>query len=256
VTVEAVPCDLSRLADVRAAAATAKDLLARGAVRPLRVLVANAGVYPADTRIASSDGYQMTFAINYLAHAQLIGDLVDSFTPPARIILLGSNTYRGTLGRRMMGAPGPDWRDPVEIAKPASGEKSPGRKAAGVAYATSKLAILYYAHELQRRVDDQTNVMVFEPGFMPGTGIGRDYSPAVQAMARAIAHLPGMSSPTRAAPALASVVLDDHWANLRDGAFVVLGKETAVLPHAHDRDRELRLWEATRELLTKTTIPS
>jgi hypothetical protein len=62
----------------------------------------------------------MTFAVNYLAHAQLIGDLLDSFAPPARIILLGSNVYRGTLALRMMGVPGPDWRDPVEIAKPAS----------------------------------------------------------------------------------------------------------------------------------------
>ena len=43
-TAEAIPCDLSRLADVRDAAAAAKDLLATGAVRPLRALVANAGV--------------------------------------------------------------------------------------------------------------------------------------------------------------------------------------------------------------------
>ena len=119
-TAEAIPCDLSRLADLRAAAATAKDLLTKGAVRPLHALVANAGFSTADTRVASADGYEMTFAVNYLAHAQLIGDLLDSFAPPARIILLGSNVYRGTLALRMMGVPGPDWRDPVEIAKPAS----------------------------------------------------------------------------------------------------------------------------------------
>ncbi len=38
-TAEAIPCDLSRLADVRDAAAAAKDFLATGAVRPLRALV-------------------------------------------------------------------------------------------------------------------------------------------------------------------------------------------------------------------------
>ena len=74
-TVREIPCDLSRLAEVRAAAATARDLLAAGAVRPLRTLVANAGVSVTDTRVASADGYEMTFAVNYLAHAQLIGDL-------------------------------------------------------------------------------------------------------------------------------------------------------------------------------------
>jgi NAD(P)-dependent dehydrogenase (short-subunit alcohol dehydrogenase family) len=46
-----------------------------------------------------------------------------------------------------------------------------------VAYATSKLALLYYAHELQRHAGDQINVMVFDPGFMPATGIVRDYPP-------------------------------------------------------------------------------
>jgi short-subunit dehydrogenase len=134
-TAEAIPCDLSRLSDVRDAAAAAKELLATGAVRPLRALVANAGVSTADTRVASADGHGMTFAINYLAHAQLIGDLLDSFTAPARIVLLGSNVYRGTLGLRLMGVPGPEWRDPVEIAKPATGPKSPGMHVAGVAYA-------------------------------------------------------------------------------------------------------------------------
>jgi NAD(P)-dependent dehydrogenase (short-subunit alcohol dehydrogenase family) len=148
-----------------------------------------------------------------------------------------------------MGAPGPDWRDPFEIAKPATGDKAPGMKAAGVAYATSKLAILYYAHELQRHVGDQINVVVFEPGFMPATGISRDYAPALQATARAMAHLPGMSSPDRAAPLLASLALGERWADLRDGAFIFLDKEAKVLPHASDRDRERRLWEATDELL-------
>ena len=46
-------CDLSRLADVRAAAAAARELLDSGAVRPLRALVANAGRMSADTRDAS-----------------------------------------------------------------------------------------------------------------------------------------------------------------------------------------------------------
>jgi len=251
-TAEGIACDLSRLADVRSAAVMATDLIERGVVRPLHALVANAGVSTADTRVASADGYEMTFAVNYLAHAQLIGDLLDSFTSPARIVLLGSNVYRGLLRLRMMGIPAPEWRDPVEIAKPASDEKSPGMKAAGVAYSTSKLAILYYAHELQRRVGDRITVTVFEPGVMPSTGLGREQRPAVQALLRGAAHLPGASSPTRAAPALAAVVLDDRWAHLHGGAFVVLDKETEVMPHAVNRDRELRLWDATGELLERS----
>ena len=48
---------------------------------------------------------------------------------------------------------------------------------------------------------------------------------------------------------LASVVLDDRWAHLRDGAFIVKDEEREVKPFAQDLSRESRLWEATAELL-------
>ena len=254
-TVQAIPCDLSRLADVRAAAAAAKDLIAAGAVRPLRALVANAGVSVTDTRGASADGYETTFAVNYLAHAQLIGDLLGSFSAPARIVLLGSNTYRVNWARRLLHVPPSDWRDPIDLARPASPESSPSLRAAGVAYSNSKLAILYYAHELQRRVGDGIAVSVFEPGFMPGSGLARGHGPAAQRLGRAIGRLPGVSTPAGSAPILASVVLDDRWAHLRDGAFVVKDRETEIAPFAHDRERERRLWEATGELLEQAAPP-
>jgi NAD(P)-dependent dehydrogenase (short-subunit alcohol dehydrogenase family) len=247
-------CDLSRLADVRAAAAAAQQLLDAGAVRPLRALVANAGRMSADTSAASADEYELTFAVNYLAHAQLIGDLLASFAAPARIVLLGSNTYYANVYRRLLGVPGAQWRDPVEIAQPATGEKSRGMNAAGVAYSNAKLAILYYAHELQRHAGPGIGVSVFEPGWMPGTALGRETPAAVQAIARGIAHLPGVATPQRSGPALASIALDERWAGLRDGAFVVRDKVTEVQPVAQDRDRERRLWQATAELLEKARM--
>ena len=248
-TVHEIGCDLSRLADVRAAADSVRHLLAAGAVRPLRALVANAGAMSADTRLASADGYEMTFAVNYLAHAQLIGDLLGSFAEPARIVMLGSNTYYANFYRRLMSVPAAQWRDPVEIARPATGEKNPGFKATGIAYSTAKLAVLYYAHELQRRARPGVSVTVFEPGWMPGTGLGRDAPAAFQAIGRAIARLPGVATPERSGPALASIALDPRWAGLRDGAFVVRDKVIEVQPVARDRDRERRLWEGTAELL-------
>ncbi|MDT7763625.1 MAG: hypothetical protein QOC63_3045 [Mycobacterium sp.] len=87
---------------------------------------------------------------------------------------------------------------------------------------------------------------------MPGTGITRDHSAAMQRMARSVQRIPGVSSPTRSGPMLASIVLDDSWAHLRDGAFVVKDvkdKERDVKPFANDPDREARLWHATAELL-------
>lgn len=250
-TAHAIGCDLGRLADVRTAAATARDLVAQGAVGPLRALVGNAGVSGVDTDVASSDGYEVTFAVNYLAHAQLVGDLVGELVGPARVVLVGSNTYHSNLVRRLLAVPPADWRDPLELARPTPPGERSSLEAAGVAYSNSKLALLYYAHELQRRAPGGVAVVVFEPGFMPGTGLSRGQSPSVRRLLRGLQRMPGISSPVSSGPALASVVLDGRWAHLRDGAFVVKDREVGVEPFAVDPAREARLWEATAELLAR-----
>jgi len=86
---------------------------------------------------------------------------------------------------------------------------------------------------------------------MPGTGLSREHGPGVQRVGRALERFPGVSSPQRSGPALASVVLDDRWSHLRDGAFVVKARERDVAPFARDAAREVRLWAATAELLDR-----
>ena len=220
-----------------------------GAVRPLRAIVANAGVSVADTHNASADGYELTFAVNHLAHAQLIGDLLDSLTAPAKVVLLGSNTYHQNIFRRILRVAPAVWRDPVELAQPTAAGVPATLESTGIAYSNSKLAILYYAHELQRRAPAGINVMVFEPGFMPGTGLSRGHGPGLQKIGRVIERIPGVSSPRRSGALLASIVLDDRWAHLSDGAFVVKEEERDVKPFANDPVRESRLWEVTAKLL-------
>lgn len=252
--VHTIGADLSRLADVRRAGAAARELLDAGTVRPLRALIANAGAMSPDTRQASADGYELTFAVGHLAHAQLIADVGDQLTAPARIVLVGSNTYHANVYRKLLGVPAADWRNPLDLARPAGAEQKPSLKASGVAYSTTKLAILYYAHELQRRLAPDINVAVFEPGWMPGTDLGRDMPAAAQAIGRGLGHLPGVATPARSGPQLASVALDEKWAHLRDGAFVVREKLTEVQPIAQDRDRETWLWKATEELLDRARV--
>jgi NAD(P)-dependent dehydrogenase (short-subunit alcohol dehydrogenase family) len=248
-TVQDIGCDLARLADVRDAGQRVKDLLAAGAVRPLRGIVANAGVSVVDTHNASADGYELTFAVNYLAHAQLIGDLLDSLVAPARIVLLGSNTYHQNIFRRILRIAPADWRDPMELAQPTAPNEPATVERGGIAYSNSKLAILYYAHELQRRAPSGINVAVFEPGFMPGTGLSRALGPGLQRVGQALQRIPGVSSPARSGPTLASIALDDRWAHLQGGAFVVKDEEREVKPFATDPARESRLRDATSELL-------
>lgn len=247
----ALGADLGDISAVRAAAAEARALISSGAVRPLRALIANAGVTGSVTGALTTDGYERTFAVNHLAHAALIGQLVDMFTARARIVLIGSNTYYENVWRRMLGVAPAEWRDPLELAAPASAPHD--LRAAGVAYSNSKLAILYYAHELQRRVPEGVNVSVFEPGWMPATGLAREMPAGVRRIMGAIGRLPGVSSPEGSGPLLASVALDPQWASLRDGAFVVKSQVREVQPFALDPEREARLWEATTELLGRVS---
>jgi NAD(P)-dependent dehydrogenase (short-subunit alcohol dehydrogenase family) len=211
--------------------------------------VANAGVSVVDTHTASADGYELTFAVNHLAHAQLIGDLLDSVAAPARIVLLGSNTYHQNIFRRILKVAPAVWGDPIELAQPTAPDEPATLEQGGIAYSNSKLAILYYAHELQRHAPKGINVAVFEPGFMPGTGLSRALGPGLQRVGQALQRIPGVSSPARSGPTLASIALDDRWARLRDGAFVVKHEEREVKPFATDPARESRLWDATAELL-------
>ena len=86
---------------------------------------------------------------------------------------------------------------------------------------------------------------------MPGTGLMRDHSPAIQRMMRVVQRIPGVSSATRSGRMLASIVLDDQWAHVRNGAFVVKDQEREAKSFTNDPDREARLWEATAELLDR-----
>ena len=122
----------------------------------------------------SADGYELNFAVNYLAHAQLINGLKDTIVAPGRIVLVGSETYYENAFRKLLHIAPAAWQDPIEIARPAPASTQPTTFASGTAYSNSKLAIFYYAHELQRHVKDGVNVLVFGPGLMPGTGLSRD----------------------------------------------------------------------------------
>lgn len=84
---------------------------------------------------------------------------------------------------------------------------------------------------------------------MPGTGLSRGHGPGLQKIGRVIKRIPGVSSSNRSGPALASIVLDDRWAHLSGGAFVVKNEERELKPFARDPGRESQLWEATAKLL-------
>jgi NAD(P)-dependent dehydrogenase (short-subunit alcohol dehydrogenase family) len=131
---ESVVGDLASLAAVRALAAAVR---ARGA--PLDVLVNNAGVAFRDAeRRLSADGFELTFAVNHLAHFLLTRELLDLLAEAAarrggaRVVTVSSELHaRGRI----------DFDD-------LQGERRYGGTAA---YAHSKLANVLFARALARR---------------------------------------------------------------------------------------------------------
>ncbi|WP_091702995.1 hypothetical protein [Microbacterium sp. cf046] len=93
---------------------------------------------------------------------------------------------------------------------------------------------------------------MFEPGFTPGTGLSREHGENVQRIGRLLERFPGVSSPRKSGPVLAALALDEEWAHLDGGDFVVKTKQRSVEPFAQDTVREARLWDATTELLARS----
>ncbi|WP_179224494.1 SDR family NAD(P)-dependent oxidoreductase [Geodermatophilus pulveris] len=250
-----VPCDLASLAQVRAAASTVRAAVAGGDLPPVAALVSNAGLQTADRRQATVDGFELTFGVNVLAPHTLLESLRPALADGAHVVLLGSGTHHGD---RSMGLVDPPrWEDPRDLARPDGPDGDP--RAGSRAYATSKLAVLYQAHEWDRRHGagrPALRVNVHDPGLMPGTGLARGRS-AVEQLAwswllPALRVLPRVTTPRRSARALADLVLGRTHPRLRAG-YVVLGEVTEPSPAAHDPARERELWQVCAEL---TGVPA
>lgn len=162
--VRAVPLDLAALANVRSFAEALGP-------EPIDVLILNAGLQLA--RAATSvDGFELTFAVNHLAHFLLLALVRDRLTAGARVIFTGSGTH-----------------DPAEktpVTPPiharaeylAFPERDPDREkrtrpACFRAYSSSKLCNIMTAREAARR-HPALSVMSFDPGYVPHTGLARD----------------------------------------------------------------------------------
>ncbi|KIC58911.1 short-chain dehydrogenase [Brevundimonas nasdae] len=129
----AVRFDLLDLASLASVQAFAERHLATG--RPIDMLIDNAGIMALPTRQTTVDGFEMQFGTNYLSHFALVGCLLPLLTAAkARVVQLSSVAHRSghirldDLNYQTHYRPWP-------------------------VYQQSKLAMLMFALELQRRSD-------------------------------------------------------------------------------------------------------
>lgn len=253
-----VPCDLASLSQVRAAADLVQRAVAAGTLPPVAVLVSNAGVQTADRRQTTEDNLELTFGVNVLAPHVLVEALRPALADRAHVVLLGSGTH---YGDRSMGLVDPPrWQDPLDLARPDGPGGDP--RAGSRAYATSKLAVLYQAHEWNRRYGSGSpmlRVNVYDPGLMPGTGLARRRSRlerlAWTGLLPALRVLPRVTSPRRSARALAALALGRAHTSLQNG-YVVLDTVKAPSDASFDPDRERRLWTVCQALTGVPALPT
>lgn len=156
--VDVMSLDLASFRSIRSFAADVLDRFDR-----LDVLVNNAGLIHR-RRTETEEGFETTFGVNHLGHFLLTERLLDRLraSSPARVVVVASDAHKGA--RR-----GLDFDD----------LQSTRRYRWGNAYSKSKLANIYFARELARRLDRSgvtTNSL--HPGFVRSDfGRGGDLGP-------------------------------------------------------------------------------
>jgi NAD(P)-dependent dehydrogenase (short-subunit alcohol dehydrogenase family) len=170
---EMLPLDLASLANVRAFAAAVLDRI-NG--EKIDMLVLNAGAQFRDTSARSADGYELTFAVNHLAHYLLARLLLPVMAESGRIVITTSDTHDPNILR---GAP-----TRLETDRWAH---TPGP--ATRAYAASKLGNLLTAESiaaLPETTERKITTIAYNPGLTGGTGLQRDFPAPVRVVFRAL----------------------------------------------------------------------
>ncbi|MFB9328827.1 SDR family oxidoreductase [Paenibacillus aurantiacus] len=215
---ELILCDLASLASVRAAAA---ELSA--ACTHIDVLVNNAGVVTLK-REETEDGFERQLGVNHLGHFVLTGLLLPLLLrgEAGRIVVVSSGAHK--IGR--MNYDDPDMRN---------------RYTVWGAYGRSKLANIWFAQELARRLaGTSVTVNALHPGAV-STDIGVDrrtgFGTVVHRLLRPFFLTPEQGSATAVYLATSADVQG------ASGGYYYKQKPAAVTARANDAEQARRFWD-------------
>lgn len=236
----ALPLDLEDMTSVTAFC----DTLPEG---PIGTLVLNAGINTPKL-VKTSAGFDRTFQVNYLSHFVMLRRLAPRLTPNVRIILTGSGTHDAT---EKTSTPPPKHADALRLAHP---ENDPDRdrfggQAAARAYTASKLCCILLARHWAQ-MHPAHSVVAFDPGFVPDTGLTREYPRFLVAIIKRIvsARMPSDRTGTvdTSAAAFAALALREMFEPAR-GTYVSMraGIAVEVAPSSVAQDASVasQLWK-------------
>ena len=179
----------------------------------LDVLVNNAGVISPERR-ESADGYELTFAVNYLAGFALTAAVLPLLEPPARIVNVAS------IGQA------PIDFDDVMLERDYDRSR---------AYGQSKLAQIMFTFELAPRLEGGVTVNALHPATLMDTKLVRENIGRTQ------------DSVGDGADSVVRLITDSGLDDV-SGRFFDRTEEAAAEGQAYDEDARRRLWDLSEEL--------
>jgi protochlorophyllide reductase len=199
--VHIVSADLASLESIDHACDEIVNLLGSDGIDAMSL---NAGMQGIGADAVSQDGYELTFAVNHLAHFAIAGRLIPHLRPRGRVVITASEVHDPDAFC-LMGIARATWQDPAELADvrlsqmhmPAGVERGEAR------YSASKLLNVMHARLLARELPSAC-VVSFNPSVVPGTEIARGRNVLQQwlwkhVLPLAAPILPGMRSMDRSA---------------------------------------------------------
>lgn len=243
-----VKMDNSSLVSIRAAAA---DIIAKSN-HQVNILINNAGIMGVPNLQITDDGFEVQFVTNYLGHFLLFEllkpALIASATPEfsSRVVNVSSSTARS-----------------VHLATSDNYNFEKKEYDAAVAYAQSKLAMVYMANEIERRYGHKgLHATSLHPGGIM-TNISRNVSPEIIAMVLEELKKSGANVLKSAEQGAATTVLaaiGKEWENkggryLEDCAESQRGRDdydgfgVGWTGQMYDADNEAWLWKDSLKML-------
>jgi NAD(P)-dependent dehydrogenase (short-subunit alcohol dehydrogenase family) len=222
---------------------------------PLHALICNAGIQYVQGVEYTEDGIELTFGVNHLGHFALTQGLLPHLTPPARIVVVSSDTHDP---RRSTGMPTASYTSAEQLAHPPTTDATPARQR----YTTSKLCNILFTYELDRRLrqnGSQITVNAFNPGLMPGSGLARNYN-ALQRFAwrfvlPALRILPQVRSTKQSGRYLAALASDRRYDGVSGKYFDGL-TEIESSSDSYDTAKATDLWKTSEELIVRIGSPA
>ena len=247
-----LPLDLASMSSVRQFASSVIEHLGN---RQLTAMALNAGIQITTGLEKSADGYELTFASNYLGHFLLTQLLLPVLSQNAIVVSTASGTHdpQDRISK-LFGFRGGFFPSDETVVKGIIDTSVNQQQQCLDRYATSKLCNILFTYDMARRVLPQTiRFFAFDPGLMPGTALARDRGAIEQFAWKYLLPLmrlfvPGVSSPHRSSLTLSRLLSEPAITHTNGTHYDYRLKQTRTSIDSYREDWQNQLYDMSVKL--------